>query len=105
MRHSFENLLHKYGVDVAIWAHYHSYERTCALFNANCVESGGTVHIVVGTAGKTLDTEEYYPMEWSLYRENNFGYGRLTQLSRSMLLWEWVQSSSSVVKDKVYLTK
>ena len=105
MRHNFENLLHKYKVDLALWAHYHSYERTCALYDAHCVPSGGTVHIVVGTAGKVLDTEDYYPMNWSLYRENNFGYGRLTQLSRSSILWEWVESTSAMVKDKVLLAK
>ena len=63
------------------------------------------MHIVVGTAGKELDLEDYFPVSWSLYQENDYGYGRLTQANCSALLWEWVENTSGKVKDQVWLTK
>ena len=104
MQKAFESLLLKYKVDLAFWAHYHSYERTCPVRLGQCTP-GAPVHIVVGTAGKSLDLEDYFPMSWSLYHENNYGYGRLTQANRSALHWEWVENTSGVVKDQVWLTK
>ena len=104
MQHAFESLLYKYKVDLAFWAHYHSYERTCPVYQRQCTP-GAPVHIVVGTAGKELDLEDYFPVSWSLYQENDYGYGRLTQANRSALLWEWVENTSGKVKDQVWLTK
>ena len=104
MQKAFESLLLKYKVDLAFWAHYHSYERTCPVRLGQCTP-GAPVHIVVGTAGKSLDLEDYFPVSWSLYHENNYGYGRLTQANRSALHWEWVENTSGVVKDQVWLTK
>ena len=97
MQQSFEDLLYKYKVDMAFWAHYHSYERTCALYKNTCTP-GAPVHIVVGTAGKDVDVEDHFQMNWSLYYENNYGYGRLTQANRSALLWEWVENDSGKVR-------
>ena len=104
MQHALDSLLYKYKVDLAFWAHYHSYERTCPVYQRQCTP-GAPVHIVVGTAGKELDTEDYFPASWSLYHERDYGYGRLTQANRSALLWEWVQNTSGKVKDQVWLTK
>lgn len=36
MQESFEDLLYKYRVDLAFWGHYHSYERTCAVYKQMC---------------------------------------------------------------------
>ena len=104
MQQSFEDLLYKYKVDIAFWAHYHSYERTCPVYKNSC-SPGAPIHIVVGTAGKEVDTADYFNMNWSLYHENNYGYGRLTQANRSALLWQWVENTSGQVKDSVWLTK
>lgn len=104
MQKAFESLLYEYKVDLAFWAHYHSYERTCPVYLRQCTP-GAPVHIVVGTAGKNVDLEDYFTVSWSLYHENNYGYGRLTQANRSALHWEWVENTSGVVKDHVWLTK
>lgn len=104
MQKAFELLLYEYKVDLAFWAHYHSYERTCPVYLRQCTP-GAPVHIVVGTAGKNVDTEDYFTVSWSLYHENNYGYGRLTQANRSALHWEWVENTSGIVKDHVWLTK
>lgn len=46
LRDAVEPLLLKYQVDLAMWGHVHSYERTCPVFNKHCVD-GATTHVVV----------------------------------------------------------
>jgi hypothetical protein len=62
--------------------HYHSYQRSCAALHTRCVPDGksGTVHVVVGTAGASLDT--YYHAQWpktawSLSTYMGFGFARV----------------------------
>ncbi|EDO41527.1 predicted protein, partial [Nematostella vectensis] len=90
MRHYFEDLLLQYKVDMAFWAHYHSYERTCQVNNTIC-QKGAPIHIVVGTAGKELDTEPHWKFSWSEFYMNAYGYGRVTVHDRHSLLWEWIK--------------
>ncbi|EDO47589.1 predicted protein, partial [Nematostella vectensis] len=104
MRHHMDDLLNKYQVDLGLWAHFHSYERTCAVYNGRC-ENNGTVHITVGTAGKQFDTNGFMPMDWSLKQMIEFGYGRITVYSKSALLWEFITNKDKKVADKVLLTK
>ncbi|KAK3704751.1 hypothetical protein QZH41_009742, partial [Actinostola sp. cb2023] len=79
MQHFMEDMIHKYQVDLGLWAHYHSYERTCPVFKSKCTK-GGTIHITVGTAGKEFDNLPYMDMDWSMFREIEWGYGRITVL-------------------------
>ncbi|XP_068710159.1 uncharacterized protein [Montipora foliosa] len=106
MQYYLEELFYKYKVDLAFWGHYHSYERTCAVYKHRCQERGmGTTHIVVGSAGFSLDTEGYYDVEWSRYHEINYGYGRVLVANKSALYYEWVRNKDDVVRDKVWLIK
>ena len=89
---------------MAFWAHYHSYERTCKVYKEKCVDDG-VVHIVVGTAGKHLDTESWHPKPWSVYRDHQFANGRVTVANGSSLLYEWVTNDDKQVKDHVWLHK
>ena len=106
MQHLFEDLLYKYRVDLALWAHYHSYERTCAVYKKECVEDGIT-HITIGTAGKDEDTEEYMNEKWSIFHRTDdpYGYGRVLVANRSALHWEYFVNSEDSVIDEVWLTK
>ena len=107
MQYYLENLLHKYQVDLAFWGHYHSYERTCAVYEQICQEEEGlgTTHVVVGSAGYALDTEGFWDFSWSRFRENDFGYGRVLVANRSALYFEWVRNKDKIVRDKVWLVK
>ena len=106
MQHLFEDLLYKYHVDLALWAHYHSYERTCAVYKRYCVEDGVT-HITIGTAGKSADVALYVKEEWSLFhrKDNPYGYGRVMVANRSALHWEYFVNSDDKVVDEIWLTK
>ena len=104
MQTLFEDLLYKYKVDIAFWAHYHSYERTCKLFRNKC-EENGIVHIIVGSAGMSLDIDEWYKKEWSLFRIVAYGYGRVTVANSSALLYEWVENKHNKVTDHIWLYK
>jgi len=107
MQTEFESVLHQYGVDLAVWGHYHAYERTCAVFNQTC-RNDGTVHIVVGTAGASIDDVDWYPKEWSLVHANDFGYGRLEITAtgqQTSLNWQFLFNSNDTVFDQVTLTK
>ena len=65
MQRDLEDLLYFYRVDLAIYGHYHSYQRTCAVYNQSCVEDG-IVHIVVGTAGFGIDDSgQFIDTQWN----------------------------------------
>ena len=104
MQRLFEDLLYKYQVDVALWAHYHSYERTCKVYKGECVDNGVT-HIVVGSGGKKRDYDIWFEKKWSLFHRNDYGYGRLTVVNKSAIRWEWVQNRYDKVMDSVWLYK
>ena len=104
MQRLFEDLLYNNKVDLAFWAHYHAYERTCKLYQQQC-RHDGFVNIVVGTAGRSLDPDIWFKKPWSIYRNANYGYGRLQVVNSTAMLWEWVENSSGKVKDMAWITK
>ena len=102
----FEDLLYRHKVDLALWAHYHSYERTCAVYKNICT-SDGIVHIVIGTAGAVAESSSYLPPYWSKFRRyiDPYGYGRVTLANRSALHFEYFVNSEEKVVDQVWLYK
>ncbi|EDO30761.1 predicted protein, partial [Nematostella vectensis] len=106
MQAEIEDLLMEYSVDLALWGHYHSYERTCPVYRNKCT-SGGPTHIIVGTAGfdVTLDPWPIPARSWSVYHSSNYGYGRVTVANATAMLWEWVINESDYVADRVWLYK
>jgi hypothetical protein len=69
-------LIDKYGVDLCIFGHCHSYERTHPL-KAGEIDPNGTVYLVAGVAGAKLDKEWFPQPQWSAYRTAHHGYGLL----------------------------
>ena len=104
IREALEDLIYKYQVDVGLWGHYHSYERTCAVYKERC-NPKGTVHFIVGSAGCHLDSVGTWDVPWAMHFERNFGYGRVSIVNRSALHWEYVRNSDKSVADSVWLTK
>ena len=104
MQRLFEDLLYDYKVDLALWAHYHSYERTCKVYRNKCREDGIT-HVVIGTAGRFLDLELFMHKDWSVTRLKEYGYGRITVFNHTAMQFQFVKNKDKSIQDDFYLIK
>ncbi|CAA3027843.1 probable inactive purple acid phosphatase 27 [Olea europaea subsp. europaea] len=113
-RESLEKLWQKYKVDIAFFGHVHNYERICPIYQNQCVNSeishysgtvNGTIHAVVGGGGSHL--LEFSPLEtaWSLYKDYDFGFVKLTAFNHSSLLFEYKKSSDGKVYDSFTISR
>jgi hypothetical protein len=98
-----EPLFYKYHVDVNPFAHKHSYERTCPMFQRKCVDDGIT-HVLIGMAGQDIDTGEYSGAEWSMYHDQEYGYSQLW-VNRTYLHFAYHHNSDDKVADQFTLQK
>ena len=103
LRESLEPLFHETKVNLFIAGHIHSYERTCAVYQERCVNSGGVTHVVVGTGGTDVEDSGAWKFDWSKHFEAVNGYGRVTVANASSLLWEFVRNRDSIVTDIVWI--
>ena len=102
MQKALEGLFYEYRVNLAVWGHFHSYERTCAVYRQVC-DPKGTVHITVGSAGFELDDAETNDVPWSLHFEQSYGYLRVEVANASALHIQYVHNIDRVVSDQVWL--
>ncbi|KAB1217436.1 putative inactive purple acid phosphatase 27 [Morella rubra] len=113
-RESLQKLWQKYKVDLAFYGHVHNYERTCPIYQNQCVNTekshysgplNGTIHVVVGGAGSHLSNFSQVTPEWSLYRDYDFGFVKLTAFNHSSLLFEYKKSRDGNVYDSFTITR
>ncbi|CAK1543301.1 unnamed protein product [Leptosia nina] len=99
--YGLEPLLKDFGVDVVIWAHEHSYERTWPLYDLKVhngsleqpyVNPGAPVHIITGSAGCQEDTDGFKPRPpvWSAFRSSDYGYTRFKAFNDTHIYFEQV---------------
>ncbi|XP_064621552.1 acid phosphatase type 7-like isoform X1 [Lineus longissimus] len=86
--YGMEPLFKKYGVDLAIWAHEHSYERLWPVYDRKVMNGSkeapytnpkAPVHIITGSAGCIEKIDPFvgpFP-EWSAFRLSDYGYTRM----------------------------
>ncbi|KAL9263944.1 putative inactive purple acid phosphatase 1 [Drosera capensis] len=124
-RESLQKLWQKYKVDIAFFGHVHNYERTCPIYEvlfvllaisshyeANSVNIctreeknfykgalNGTIHVVAGGAGASLTEFSSTHPKWSLYRDYDYGFVKLTAFDHSNLLFEYKKSRDGQVYD------
>lgn len=103
IRDSIEHMFVKYEVDLTIAGHVHSYYRTCAVADGECVgrDNGGVIHLIIGTAGHKLsdiDGSEH----WCDRALAKFGFGRFAA-DDDTLLYEFVASDGGDVLDSFSL--
>ena len=97
VKNSLEYLFFKYNVTIEFWAHEHSYERTCPLYNGNCSYIQNyigkkklynyPIHITTGAGGTIEGIENFMNNNiWSIVRIPEYGYGILN-VNNSFLEW------------------
>ncbi|KAK6920512.1 Purple acid phosphatase, N-terminal [Dillenia turbinata] len=113
-RESLQKLWQKYKVDMAFFGHVHNYERTCPMYQNQCVNDevshysgtvNGTIHVVVGGGGSHLSEFSTLNTSWSLYKDYDFGFVKLTAFNYSSLLFEYKKSSNGQVYDSFTITR
>ncbi|CAA0825438.1 Probable inactive purple acid phosphatase 27 [Striga hermonthica] len=107
-RESLQKLWQKYKVDIAFYGHVHNYERSCPIYQNICVNSeksrysgtvNGTIHVVVGGGGSHLSEFSPVSASWSLYRDYDWGFVKLTAFNHSYLSFEYKKSRDGKVYD------
>jgi acid phosphatase type 7 len=63
----------------------------------------GTIHVVVGGGGSHLSNFSAEVPAWSVYREEEYGFVKLTAFNYSSLLYEYKRSSDGKVYDSFTL--
>lgn len=117
VRHALEDLLYENGVDLAIWAHEHIYERLWPVYN-HTVYNGSLeypytnpkapVQILPGSAGCPEGTDHFLddPAVWSAFRSRDNGFTRLHVLNKTHLHAEQVSDDKKgEVIDSFWLIK
>ncbi|KAF1328873.1 Inactive purple acid phosphatase 9, partial [Globisporangium splendens] len=110
IREQVEPLAVQYNVNVVFSGHYHSYERTCAVIDGECVEADATtgetnapIHIMVGSGGAYVDSSTWMDVSWSEARLQAYGYGRMHIHNASYANFEFVRNSDGEVTDSVWI--
>jgi len=113
-----EDLLYEYGVDLAVWAHEHSYERLLPVYNmtvkpgpdptAPYINPQAPVHIITGSAGCREKTDNFIPSPpvWSVFRSNEYGFTLLKVANSTHLKLEQMSVEPDLhIIDHVWVVK
>lgn len=113
-RESLQKLWQRYRVDLAFYGHVHNYERSCPVYQNQCVNSekshysgtmNGTIHVVVGGGGSHLSPFTDLKTHWSIYQDFDYGFVKLTAFNHSSLLFEYKKSSDGKVYDSFTISR
>ncbi len=109
-RRSMEPLIYKYGVDLVISGHVHSYERTFSTYD-NELDPCGPVYVVIGDGGNYEgpanpwrvedDTESGAPV-WSAFRESSFGIGGFEIFNSTHAYFSWHRNACGSDSESTY---
>merc|ERR1711988_71316 len=107
---SVEDLLLTNGVDLAIWGHFHAFQRFCKLAHGQCVDkdgtsggaaasssaTGGVTHLVIGMAGydhSQCPTGANWTPDLLACDDKHWGYTRLSFENATALRVEFVNGA------------
>lgn len=87
MRLNLEPLLLKYKVNLALWGHNHSYQRTCPVYNLTC-QAGAPTHVVIGMAGYGLTQllQNPQPSYFVFTDDQEYGYTTITTTQSTLTM-------------------
>ena len=105
-------MLIRNGVDLALWAHEHAYERAYPVRNGTVVQYTTDnppvpVHVLIGMGGADNSYMPGWiepPPPWVAHREMTFGHARITLLSESVLHFEYA-AVDGAIHDEFFLSK
>jgi len=104
LRANLEPLLLKYQVDLALWGHHHSYQRTCPVYNLTCqakVTSNQVwpTHVVIGMAGMALSKNIMLKQpSWIVYVDDQeYGYSVIETTATEINMWFY--NNENVLRD------
>ena len=112
-----EELLVKYNVDVAVWAHEHYYERFWPLsdymvYNGSLTEpytnAPAPIHIISGSAGCDEFKEQFLKEKpyYSAFRNNDYGFTRLKAHNKTHLEFSQVSDDKQgAIVDHFFVIK
>eukprot|EP00744_Colponema_vietnamica_P002168 GILI01003467.1.p1 GENE.GILI01003467.1~~GILI01003467.1.p1 ORF type:complete len:517 (+),score=158.39 GILI01003467.1:27-1553(+) len=114
LRKEIEPMLISTKVDLALWGHVHSYERTCALERQQCMTNfnkddeltveGYPVHVVIGMAGKDESKWMRDSPKYSMERHRKHGYSKFVA-TRTKLEFSYIMNEDGKIHDKFTLRK
>ncbi len=111
-----EKLFYDQGVDIEMWAHEHSYERTWPVYNFtvtqyNYINPKAPVHLISGAAGCNEDSGLcenpilHSKGDWSAYRTfgyfHPYSYGHLRPYNNSAMYWDQIRSTDMHRYDQI----
>ncbi|XP_070496503.1 acid phosphatase type 7 [Chironomus tepperi] len=114
---ALEPLFYKYGVDVEVWAHEHSYERLWPIYDYKVYNGskeepyrnpGAPVHIVTGSAGCKEGREPFpdFIPEWSAFHSQDYGYTQMYVHNHSHIQFKQISmDKAGAVVDEFYIIK
>ncbi|RVE46785.1 hypothetical protein evm_008569 [Chilo suppressalis] len=112
-----EPLLKEFGVDLVVWAHEHSYERTWPLYDsvvyngsyaAPYVNPRAPVHLVTGSAGCREGRDHFRrnPFKWSAFHSQDYGYTKFKAFNKTHINIEQISVDlGGQVIDEFWLVK
>ncbi|XP_064622979.1 acid phosphatase type 7-like [Lineus longissimus] len=111
-----ENLFYKYGVDVQVAAHEHSYERMWPVYNmrvcngsrAPYTNPNAPVHIVTGSAGNSEHQSPFFrvPWVWSAKRSDDYGFNIIKVHNKTHINIQFLsQNKDGAIIDEIMLIK
>ncbi|UJR29426.1 hypothetical protein I4U23_010638 [Adineta vaga] len=98
-----EPLLYKYHVDLHLFAHIHSYERSCPVYKNTCV-SDGITQVLIGMGGHDLTQGTYSDEKWSIYHDIEFGYTHIWA-NKTQLIFNYYHTKDDKLADQFHLNK
>jgi hypothetical protein len=114
LQQAFEDLFMKYKVDVVFQAHVHAYERSYPVFNNQVTSkdynSPPSPFYITSANGGCLEGlvwewNDPLPAWSAIVDAKEFGYGTLSIVNATQLVWQQFSSSTNQVIDKVILNK
>jgi hypothetical protein len=104
IRQHLEPLLVKYEVDLALSAHIHAYERTCPVIQYRCVQNvKAPVHVCIGVGGRDINPTFLEKPNWTVYRENEYGWTRIHIVNRTALHMQYTISATGQIADDFWV--